>query len=1135
MAKAPLTAIFQQVRSFAARRDQPGSSDGELLRVFLESGHEPAFEEIVRRHGPMVLGVCRRSLGSLPDAEDAFQATFLVLLRRASSVRKASSLAGWLHGVARRVAADARRASSRRKYHERQAPVGGPPNPASSAALREICRILEEEVSRLPSCFREPFVLCCLEGLSCAEVAARLSLNEPAVRNRLSRARKLLRLRLARRSVSLSAALAAAALVPGGAAGAVPQSLLVAAVKAAAHLATRGALTGGPEAAAVMALVERGSRAMSPALMKLVTVTALALATLVFAVAAQQGGKPADTPKDSFLPAAAPPTERQEVKPALDRHGDPLPPGAVARMGTVRFRTGTTVNTVAWAPNGQLLASAGEGRLIQIWDPMSGKEVARLPALGNSVKCLTFSPDGKWLAVTGEGAGIRLWDASRFGKQYRPRQLIGQESGASLAFAPDRKTLYSCGYDGFIRVWDLATGRELRRFGLPPAGKGGQWFTCIALDPDGSLLVSRNIALDADKLQTVATHLWNPVTGKHIRQLGKTERGHFGGESYSAVFSPDGRTVAAVNDDGLKLWNADTGAELAVLKVGSQRMAFAPDGRSLYGGHDGHLCQWAVPSGRLLRSFDGECSSHSPIALSPNGKTIATGEGNAAATPLNVAVWDVKTGKRRHSWPGHTTPLWSLFFINGGKELLTVGDGSFVHRWDLEGRRLGTWKQPGNWVLTTAALSPDAKTLAVQDNDLRALLVDPLTGKERQSFTKHLDRKWRLPRYYFPMQFAFSPDSRRVLSASGGIDRHVRLWEADTAREIWNVMTGKPDTLVQGFALSSDGQTLYLAGDGGPVKVYAVGKAPLAGQAQRQLGAAKTAIGSLCLSPDGRRLAGVGSDQIFLWDTATGAEVGRLPGPKVSELYNRRFMTFSPDGRMLAIWTGDEPTVRCVDIASGQVRLETTGHLESVLAVEFSADGRHLATGGTDTTALLWDVRALSLAGNVARNVDLERLCSELAAPDARVAYRAVVQLQQLGPRAVTLLADRLKPVNRRPLAACLADLDDDDFRVRERATEELLGRVGDRGELAKALAATRSVEVRSRLQRILGTLSKYDPRKDVRRLMSLRGLETLEGIGTPQARRLVERLARGAPEAELTREEAATLKRLRQRHMADP
>src|SRR5262245_48206203 len=141
MTRAPLTTLLRQVRSIAASGEQPGRSDGELLRAFLDSGHEQAFAEIVRRHGAMVLGVCRRSLGSLPDAEDAFQATFLLLLRRASSIRKANSLASWLHGVARRVAADARRATSRRRSHERQASPRHAPDPANRAALREVCLV----------------------------------------------------------------------------------------------------------------------------------------------------------------------------------------------------------------------------------------------------------------------------------------------------------------------------------------------------------------------------------------------------------------------------------------------------------------------------------------------------------------------------------------------------------------------------------------------------------------------------------------------------------------------------------------------------------------------------------------------------------------------------------------------------------------------------------------------------------------------------------------------------------------------------------------------------------------------------------------------------------------------------------
>src|SRR5262249_47264021 len=107
----------------------------------------------------------------------------------------------------------------------------------------------------------------------------------------------------------------------------------------------------------------------------------------------------------------------------------------------------------------------------------------------------------------------------------------------------------------------------------------------------------------------------------------------------------------------------------------------------------------------------------------------------------------------------------------------------------------------------------------------QVLLVDSFTGKVRQSFNNHQDKKWRQDAQ-IPMHFAFSPDSRRVLSAASGVDRNVRLWAADTAQEIWDVRTGEPDQHIQGFALPPDGQTMYLTSDPGPVKVYEVGKAP---------------------------------------------------------------------------------------------------------------------------------------------------------------------------------------------------------------------------------------------------------------------------------------------------------------------
>src|SRR5437868_198588 len=178
MATSPMSKVIQNIRKAAFRRDGAGLTDGQLLESFITSREEAAFEALVRRHGPMVLGVCRRVLHHAQDAEDCFQATFLLLARRGATVGKRESLGSWLHGVAIRMANNSRRAGARRRRHEAQARTPQPPNPAWSAAWREVQALLDEEVQRLPAAYREAFVLCCLEGTGCAEAARRLGLQE---------------------------------------------------------------------------------------------------------------------------------------------------------------------------------------------------------------------------------------------------------------------------------------------------------------------------------------------------------------------------------------------------------------------------------------------------------------------------------------------------------------------------------------------------------------------------------------------------------------------------------------------------------------------------------------------------------------------------------------------------------------------------------------------------------------------------------------------------------------------------------------------------------------------------------------------------------------------------------------------
>ena len=139
------------------------ATDGELLRAFTASDDQAAFAALTKRHGPLVLAVCRRILGNLEEAEDAFQATFIVLARQAATIVKKESLASWLHGVAQRVALNARRLSLRRHKYETQAKIMVSQNPAAEASWRDIQVVLDEEIQCLPEKYREPFILCCLE------------------------------------------------------------------------------------------------------------------------------------------------------------------------------------------------------------------------------------------------------------------------------------------------------------------------------------------------------------------------------------------------------------------------------------------------------------------------------------------------------------------------------------------------------------------------------------------------------------------------------------------------------------------------------------------------------------------------------------------------------------------------------------------------------------------------------------------------------------------------------------------------------------------------------------------------------------------------------------------------------------
>ncbi len=260
MSCSALAAGVRYLRKVVAPQCHRQDSDDRLLHAFVTSRDETAFAALVRRYGPMVGAVCRRVLGHEQDAEDAFQATFLVLAQKAARLRKKTALASFLHGTAYRISLQAKRATARRRKHEGRAPGRPSFNPSDELSWREVRALVDEEVARLPEKYRSAFILCCLESVSQVEAAQRLGIKEGTLSSRLSRARERLGQRLARRGVDLTAVLAAMALSVHSASALSPM-LMPSTIKAALAMAA-GEQLASVASASVTEMVKSATEAM---------------------------------------------------------------------------------------------------------------------------------------------------------------------------------------------------------------------------------------------------------------------------------------------------------------------------------------------------------------------------------------------------------------------------------------------------------------------------------------------------------------------------------------------------------------------------------------------------------------------------------------------------------------------------------------------------------------------------------------------------------------------------------------------------------------------------------------------------------------------------------------------------------
>jgi RNA polymerase sigma factor (sigma-70 family) len=329
-----LKGLIRCLSTIAGGRPAAGLTDRQLLMEFSACADQTAFAALVERHAPMVLRVCRRVLRQEQDAEDAFQATFLVLAKKAATIRKTEALASWLHGVAYRVALRAKRDAGRWHRHEREAQLMSTKASTGEADWREVQATLDEEIQALPEKYRAPFVLCFLEGKGRAEVARELGLKEGTVWNRVSRARKLLQERLGRRGIALPALLAAGALSEGMARAA-PRRLICSTLQAVSGQAARA----GAVSARVAALAKGVSETMPMTKMKTMALFLTVTGLVAFGAGTALKGNTSTQPPVTG-PAESPRLAAAIPGPAGDKAvADRSPESAIEEAGeTVTFK-----------------------------------------------------------------------------------------------------------------------------------------------------------------------------------------------------------------------------------------------------------------------------------------------------------------------------------------------------------------------------------------------------------------------------------------------------------------------------------------------------------------------------------------------------------------------------------------------------------------------------------------------------------------------------------------------------------------------------------------------------------------------------------------------------------------------------
>jgi WD40 repeat protein len=818
--------------------------------------------------------------------------------------------------------------------------------------------------------------------------------------------------------------------------------------------------------------------------------------------------------------------EKPDVSPErktgyTDRYGDSLHPGVMARLGSARFSViGDAVWALAFAPDGRYLVTGSsvtltqsgnptdEARAIRVFEVSSGKMLVQFGKQVGGTRSIAISPDGKALASLGWDDTIDLW-ALPGGKLIRPlrdREDRIRDPKAiaifSIAFSPDGQTL-AAGGDA-IELWRVSDRQLVQSF-----AKDNTRTCSLAYSPDGRFLA-------AAAVDSKTTSLWAVPAGTLVARFQA-------GTHAALAFAPDGATLAVGGEEGeVYLWKPSTKQVFRRWKAAKDKIvsiAFSPNGESLAvaSGVQG-ISVWGLGVDTTHRLLD-DPSCIETVTFSPDGKWLV---GGGSAT--KVGLWDTKTWKEHPLRGGHSGEVASLVYSPDGKTLASGSSDETIQLWSLaNGRELRGWRQPG--CARSLAFSANGdQLLSASKWQEPCFLWDVATGKHLRTLRKQGE---------VIASTTLTPDGKVVAVTDKGL---VRVWDVGTGKEFVLPPQQPPQGSVEGIVVSADGRRLAVGVEKQIVSLFERATGKPCGETRVSgkgyLDWQTLALGNRSLVING-----------YIWDLANRIPVRELEIQRYHGVqHHPDIFTYSRTSRLLGYGSGD--TIQVFEAETGGEITRYTIDDAYIYCLTFSPDGRELASGHRDTTILVWDLARRRQRGQRTKSrldrAQLEQAWIDLASDKARTAFRAVWLLADFPEQAVSLLATRLQPARKvtvEEMERWIADLDRDDFQVRQQAFQAL-DDLGDRAEATLAAIGQRkpSLEVRKQVDMLLERI--HSGQRSPHALRESRALEVLECLATPDAKRLLEKLATGVPESRLTQEAKEAIERLASRppsHRAKP